>query len=76
MTTNLPDGINTFLAGAGWGDGVIEPLPGDASFRRYFRIDDAQGGSHIVMDAPPSVENSEPFVRIARLLASAGLAKG
>ena len=45
----------------------------DASFRRYFRIDDAQGGSHIVMDAPPSVENSEPFVRIARLLASAGL---
>ncbi len=45
----------------------------DASFRRYFRLDDAQGGSRIVMDAPPSVENSEPFVRIARLLAEAGL---
>jgi hypothetical protein len=45
----------------------------DASFRRYFRLDDAQGGSHIVMDAPPQVENSEPFVRIARLLDTAGL---
>lgn len=45
----------------------------DASFRRYFRLDDAQGGTRIVMDAPPSVENSEPFVRIAQLLDAAGL---
>ena len=45
----------------------------DASFRRYFRIDDEQGASRIVMDAPPALENSEPFVRIARLLAEAGL---
>jgi aminoglycoside/choline kinase family phosphotransferase len=45
----------------------------DASFRRYFRLDDAQGGTHIVMDAPPSVENSEPFVRIASLFGEAGL---
>ncbi|APW40325.1 aminoglycoside phosphotransferase [Rhodoferax koreense] len=44
----------------------------DASFRRYFRIDAAQG-SCIVMDAPPAKENSEPFVRIARLMADAGL---
>ena len=45
----------------------------DASFRRYFRINDGQGHTHIVMDAPPEVENSEPFVRIARLLGEAGL---
>ena len=50
----------------------------DASFRRYFRIDgaaDAAGNatSFIVMDAPPDKENSEPFVRIARLMAEAGL---
>ena len=45
----------------------------DASFRRYFRLDDDQGGTRIVMDAPPSQENSEPFVRIARLLGDAGL---
>ena len=45
----------------------------DASFRRYLRVDDAQGGTRIVMDAPPQQENCEPFVRIAGLLAEAGL---
>ncbi|MES2424369.1 MAG: phosphotransferase [Pseudomonadota bacterium] len=44
----------------------------DASFRRYFRLDGVTG-SRIVMDAPPAVENSEPFVRIAALMANAGL---
>ena len=45
----------------------------DASFRRYLRIDSAAGGSRIIMDAPPAQENSEPFVRIARLFGAAGL---
>jgi aminoglycoside/choline kinase family phosphotransferase len=45
----------------------------DASFRRYLRLDMRQGGSRIVMDAPPDQENSEPFVRIAALMAEAGL---
>jgi aminoglycoside/choline kinase family phosphotransferase len=45
----------------------------DASFRRYLRVDTANGGSRIVMDAPPDKENSEPFVRIAALMKSAGL---
>jgi aminoglycoside/choline kinase family phosphotransferase len=45
----------------------------DASFRRYLRVDTVQGESRIVMDAPPDKENSEPFVRIAALLKSAGL---
>lgn len=45
----------------------------DASFRRYFRVDTAAGGSCIIMDAPPDKENSEPFVRIAALLRGAGL---
>ena len=44
----------------------------DAGFRRYFRLQSAQG-SYIVMDAPPDKENCEPFVRIAALLAQAGL---
>ncbi len=46
----------------------------DASFRRYFRIDTLAGASRIIMDAPPEVENSAPFVRMARLLGAAGLA--
>ncbi len=45
----------------------------DASFRRYLRIGTADGGTRIVMDAPPDKENSEPFVRIAKLLQGAGL---
>ena len=46
----------------------------DASFRRYFRIDRAAGaGSCIIMDAPPALENSAPFVRVAALMRDAGL---
>lgn len=45
----------------------------DASFRRYLRVDGAGGGSLIIMDAPPTQENCEPFVRIAALMAGAGL---
>jgi len=44
----------------------------DASFRRYLRID-TRHGTRIIMDAPPDKENCEPFVRIAELMARAGL---
>jgi aminoglycoside/choline kinase family phosphotransferase len=45
----------------------------DASFRRYFRIDHPKGGSCIIMDAPPDKEDCQPFVKVARLMADAGL---
>lgn len=45
----------------------------DASFRRYLRIDTADGGSRIVMDAPPDKEDCHPFVRVAGLMQEAGL---
>ncbi len=45
----------------------------DASFRRYLRLDTRQGGSRIVMDAPPAKENSAPFVSVAALMKDAGL---
>ena len=45
----------------------------DASFRRYFRIDLATGGTCIIMDAPPDKEDCQPFVKVAGLMASAGL---
>jgi aminoglycoside/choline kinase family phosphotransferase len=44
----------------------------DASFRRYLRIDSAQG-SRIIMDAPPEREDCRPFVQVAALMAEAGL---
>ena len=47
----------------------------DASFRRYFRIDRIErvAGSCIIMDAPPALEDCAPFVKIAALMAEAGL---
>lgn len=64
---------------ADWAAAVLElprvdlrPVAGDASFRRYFRLQ-ADGGSLILMDAPPDREDSRPFVDIARRLRAAGL---
>ena len=45
----------------------------DASFRRYFRIDRHPAGSCIIMDAPPDKEDCQPFVKVAGLMAKAGL---
>jgi aminoglycoside/choline kinase family phosphotransferase len=49
-----------------------EPASSDASFRRYFRITTLDG-CFIVMDAPPTKENTEPFLRIAELMRGAQL---
>lgn len=49
-----------------------EQLKGDASFRSYYRVHSA-GGSYIVMDAPPTLENLRPFVAIAYALRNMGL---
>ncbi len=50
----------------------IEPLAGDASFRRYFRLRD--GDAHwVLMDAPPDREDSGPFVDVARRLHAASV---
>ena len=51
----------------------LRPASADASFRRYLRIDAANGPSLIVMDAPPPHEDVRPFVHIAGLIAAAGL---
>jgi aminoglycoside/choline kinase family phosphotransferase len=51
----------------------IEPLAGDASFRRYFRLRDGQ--EHwVLMDAPPAKEDLGPFIRVAEKLAGGGVA--
>ena len=45
----------------------------DASFRRYFRVALQTAGSCIIMDAPPDKEDCAPFVKVAELMAAAGL---
>ena len=44
----------------------------DASFRRYFRVNGAQG-SAIVMDAPPEHEDCRPFIHVAQLFAQSSV---
>ncbi len=72
MSTSLSHGISEFLAGAGWGGASIDPLPGDASFRRYFRIR-SDAGPAMLMHAPPPHENPSPFLLAARWLDEKGM---
>lgn len=53
----------------------LEPASADASFRRYLRVQASKvdGGSLIVMDAPPPQEDVRPFVKVAQLAQAAGL---
>lgn len=44
---------------------TIETLPGDASFRNYFRIR-TKHNNYLLMDAPPDLENTHSFVHIAK----------
>lgn len=51
---------------------ILEPVAGDASFRRYFRVQ-VNKQSFIVMDAPPEHEDCRPFVTVAQQWLSAGV---
>ncbi|MDP4605786.1 MAG: phosphotransferase [Erythrobacter sp.] len=70
--TALPEGLAEFVVHAGWGGADIAPLPGDASFRRYFRLTKA-GESAMLMHAPPPHEDPAPFLHVARWLADHGM---
>ncbi len=72
MDLELPAGINAFLDKSGWPGAVIEPLPGDASFRRYFRIRKDQRTA-MLMDAPPPHEDPGSFLRAAIWLDGNGM---
>src|ERR1700733_15739593 len=50
----------------------IEPASSDASFRRYFRVF-VDGGTLIVMDAPPGREDVRPYLNITIMLETAGV---
>ena len=60
-----------FLAAHGFGAAGREPLPADASHRRYARL---RGGPRpaLLMDAPPP-EDVRPFAALSRRLLAAGL---
>lgn len=71
MSMSMPDGVQEFLERAGWGGARVEPLEGDASFRRYFRVR-AGGESAMLMDAPPPHEDPGPFLEVGAWLSAHG----
>jgi len=50
----------------------LVPVAGDASFRRYFRLE-VDGQSRVLMDAPPPGEDVRPFIDIDHRLRAADL---
>jgi len=71
-TEVLPDGGENFLVKAGWAGCVVDAIPGDASFRRYFRLKHAGEGA-MLMHAPPPHEDPKPFLDVAHWLSDKGL---
>lgn len=67
-----PASCDRFLASAGWGGARVEPLAGDASFRRYFRVHHPSHGVAVLMDAPPPHEDPRPFIAVAEWLVGRG----
>ncbi|RGP40818.1 hypothetical protein BPTFM16_01110 [Altererythrobacter insulae] len=68
----LPDGLESFLENASWEEAVIDTIPGDASFRRYFRIR-KDTRTAMLMYAPPPEEDPQPFVKVAEWLSANGM---
>ncbi|MDC8753100.1 phosphotransferase [Erythrobacter sp. sf7] len=71
--SELPAGLADFTARAGWADAAVQPLPGDASFRRYFRLVRDSGETAMLMHAPPPHEDPAPFLHVAGWLTANGM---
>lgn len=71
--SELPDGLIEFVANAGWGEAAVEAIPGDASFRRYFRLRKGSGETAMLMHAPPPEEDPQPFILVAGWLSANGM---
>lgn len=63
--------IAAFLERAGWSRARRTAIPGDASFRRYERLEGGDGTA-ILMIAPPPREDVRPFMAVDRLLRDFG----
>lgn len=72
MTVDRATAIDAFLARAGWGGAVCEPLAGDASGRRYARVH-RDVACAVLMDAPGDRRSFERFRVVAGQLHACGL---
>lgn len=62
--SDLPQGVEAFLKEAGWAGAAIDPIAGDASLRRYFRVE-KEAERAMLMYAPPPGEDPGAFLRVA-----------
>ena len=69
-----PDALARWVAAeTGLSNPTLEPLPVEASTRRFFRVP-AGSATLIAMSAPPATEDNPRFVRLARTFHRHGLA--
>lgn len=72
MTNTREQDIKDFIKAAGWGDAHQAKLAGDASFRKYDRLQ-RPIESAVLMDAPPPHEDVRPFIKVTQYLESLSL---
>lgn len=70
--TNRAQMREQFVAATVWADSEWQPLPQDASSRRYFRLHKADK-TCLLMDAPPATENIDAYLDITAFLRGLGL---
>jgi aminoglycoside/choline kinase family phosphotransferase len=67
----LNDSARKFLNGTAWSDAACEPLTGDASARKYFRLRKDER-SAVLMDASQVLASVAPFIQINQHLHQLG----
>lgn len=73
MTTDLRlEQARAWLPGVLKAPVEVDKLAGDASFRRYFRVQSA-GQNYVLMDAPPAHEDVQPFLAVRDWFEKSGL---
>jgi aminoglycoside/choline kinase family phosphotransferase len=71
VVKSLNDSAREFLNATAWSNAACEPLTGDASARKYFRLQkDKQ--SAVLMDASSVLESVAPFIQIGQHLHQLG----
>ena len=74
LKSEVQDGLQAWLAAAGFPLCEPRPLPGDVSPRRYTRLVGADGGSAILATYPPEIRDTcTRFLRTSALLEPAGV---
>ena len=71
LEPNRLEQIQHFLSKTSFASATLTPLAGDASFRRYIRVQQ-DGKQAMLMDAPADKEDVRPFLAVAEYLGGKG----